>query len=61
MKVSLKVAHSLLKVFWDSGMAGMASLMYHPSAKVVPLPLLILLSNTSTMFFSSQILSFMVK
>ena len=42
-----------LKVFSESGMAGLASLRYQPLVKVPPLPLFNLLRKTSTEFFSS--------
>ena len=48
MKASSNALHSFLKVFSDSGMTGLASFMYHPSAKVAPLPLLSLLRKIRT-------------
>ena len=53
MKVSLKVLHSFLKVFLDLEITMLINLRYHPSVKVPPLPLLILLRKTSTTFFLS--------
>ena len=46
-----KALNSFLKVFSDSGMVGLTSLMYQPSVKVPPLPLLILSRKTRTIFF----------
>ena len=37
MKASSKALHRFLKVFSDSGMAGLANLRYHPSVKVPPI------------------------
>ena len=48
MKAYSKVLYSFLKVFLDSRMTGLASLRYHPSVKVAPLPLLNLLRKINT-------------
>ena len=52
-KASLKALHSFLNVFSDSGMAGLASFMYHPLVKVAPLPLLSLLWKIKMVVASS--------
>ena len=51
-KASSKALHSFLKVFLDSGMGGLASFIYHPSAKVAPLPFLSLLRKIRTVVAS---------
>ena len=53
MKATSKALQSFLKVILKSGMAGLASFMYHPSAKVAPLPLLSLLRKIKTVVTSS--------
>ena len=57
MMISLKAVHSLSKVFLDLGMSLLVNFRYQPLVKVAPLPLLILLSITSTMSFSLEKIS----
>ena len=52
-KASLRALHIFLKVFSELGIPGLASFIYHPSAKVAPLPLLSLLGKIKTVVASS--------